>query len=416
MSEHRLDDVRLLALQASKYPEVDMSFALDQIAGWQTARKKLPTWAACNDIVYPPHLNMEQCSSEQTARYKAHSQPKVKRLIPQTTKSRFVDLTGGFGVDFYFMSQGFDERIYVEQNPQLCAISSKNFESLGLQATIANADAEAYLQMMEPADVIYMDPARRNEHGGRTYSIADCTPNIQELLPMLTVKTQCLILKLSPMLDWRKAVDDLNEASIIQHPTPTILRVSEIHIVSVQNECKELVIVMNQQTTTNDSSQDIHIACVNLLPNDKHEVFNVHSNDSVNITEKAASTSLLEELGVGYLFEPNASVMKAGCFAELSRRFHLQPLAANSHLFLTDEANPLLPGRLFYLDDVSTMNKKALQKMLSDVDSANITVRNFPMSVAELRKRLKLKDGGDTYLFATTLSTGKHVLIKTRKV
>ena len=439
VQEHRQDDVRKLALQTSKYPDIDMSFVLNQIAGWQTARKKLPSWAATDGIVYPPHLNMEQCSSELTARYKAQ----IINSLPFKGEvggsfHRFIDLTGGFGVDFYFMSQDFEERVYVEQNPLLCTISSNNFKCLGLQATIVNNNAETYLKTMDSADIIFMDPARRNEHGGRAYGIADCTPNVLELMPLLATKTQRLVLKLSPMLDWRKAVKDLNMLLPLQEGAGKVLSVSEIHIISVQNECKELVIVMGQQTIASGVLENIQIVCVNLLSNGNHEVFNVNHNENLNenSNEKESSEGLerlivspsrgegyggaspardgLEEASY-YLFEPNASVMKAGCFTELAQRFRLQSLATNSHLFLTSEVNTLLPGRLFRVNAVSSMNKKEVKKILKDIDRANITVRNFPLSTAELRKRLKLKDGGDCYLFATTLSTGDHVLILTHK-
>ena len=249
--QHQNDDVRKVALQKVKDQETDLSMALQQIAGWQTARKKLPSWAAKEDIVYPPHLNMEQCSSEQTARYK---QRLVERLVGEICAKEasrademdcFVDLTGGFGVDFYWMSQGFKERHYVEQNAELCALAEYNFHQLGLESTVVCGSAADILPTLPHASVIFLDPARRNEHGGRTYGIEDCSPNVLELLPILLKSARFIVIKLSPMLDWRKAVNDLKY-------------VREVHIVSVGNECKELLLVLSEE-----QNENLQIACVN---------------------------------------------------------------------------------------------------------------------------------------------------------
>ena len=220
--QNQHDDVRQLALQGSKNLEVDLTMALQQIAGRQTARKKLPSWAAIDDVLYPPHLNMEQCSSEQTARYKA---------VLAGSGDSFVDLTGGFGVDFYWMSQQFKQRVYIEQNAELCTLAEHNFHVLNHPTSVYCCDTATYLADMPHVDVAFLDPARRNEHGGRTYDIKDCTPNILELLPTLRKKATKVVLKLSPMFEWRKAVGDLK-------------CVTEVHIVSVDNECKELLLVL----------------------------------------------------------------------------------------------------------------------------------------------------------------------------
>ncbi|MBQ8153662.1 MAG: SAM-dependent methyltransferase, partial [Prevotella sp.] len=175
--EHRMDDVRRLALSGGKSAEVDMPFALQQIAGWQTARRKLPSWAAVEGVIYPPHLNMEQCSSEETARYKGSLTPDPS----PSEKGTFVDLTGGFGIDFYWMSQQFGKRTYVERNADLCDIARHNFQQLGLEAEVVCAEAEDFLKEMPPVDALFLDPARRDAHGSRTYGIEDCTPNVLEL-------------------------------------------------------------------------------------------------------------------------------------------------------------------------------------------------------------------------------------------
>lgn len=391
--QHRADDVRRLALQGAKDEEVELTAALRQIAGWQTARRKLPSWAAVEGVVYPPHLNMEQCSSEQTARYKA-------QLVSGecSVGQSFVDLTGGFGVDFYFMSQGFGQRVYVEQDAALCAIAEHNFRLLGLSCSVCCADSAAYLTEMEHASVIYLDPARRNEHGGRTYGIEDCTPNVLELLPLLQEKADSIVIKLSPMLDWRKAVDD--------HDC-----VSEVHIVSVDNECKELLLVLGKGT-----ADGLTLACVN---NDSTftVVYPVGTRGLLRGDSGFAPSKLPASADVLYfLYEPNASVMKAGCFEALAERFPVSPVSANSHLFLSSVPIAGFPGRGFQISAISSLNKRDLKTALAGVSQANITVRNFPLTAQQLRQRLKMKDGGSVYLFATTIADGSHKLFICRKI
>ena len=381
--EHAEADVRQLALQGTKNPEVDLSFALEQIAGRQKAKTKLPSWAAVDGIVYPPHLSMEQCSSEQTARYKALIAGKGALI---------VDLTAGFGVDMAFMSQDFQKAIYVERQAPLCAISSENFKLLGLNhIEVICADGIDYLHQLEHADLIFLDPARRDNHGARTYGIADCTPNVLELRDELLKKADRVMLKLSPMLDWRKAVEDLGH-------------VNEVHIVSVDNECKELLLILSKE------KKPLKLFCVN---ND--QVFEGDQGDWLNERSIAEIRVPVPMSSQAYLFEPNASIMKAGCFTLLEQRFNVSQLDKNSHLFVSDHDISDFPGRRFTIEKTTSMNKRELKTALAGIDKANITVRNFPLSVAELRKRLKLKDGGNLYLFATTLADGQHQLFLCRK-
>lgn len=375
--QHAADDVRKLALQGTKDAAVDLSMALQQIAGRQTALKKLPSWAAVERVLYPPHLNMEQCSSEQTARYKA-------RLAG--SGDTYVDLTGGLGVDFYWMSQGFKQRYYVERNAELCELVEHNFRTLGHNCSVCCSDTATYLPTVPHADVVFLDPARRNEHGGRTYDIKDCTPNILELLPLLMEKADKVILKLSPMLDWRKAVDDLQY-------------VREVHIVSVDNECKELLLVLEQ------TERPLRLVCVN-----NNQIFEVSSHPSPLTSHPSPLTS--EQ----FLYEPNASIMKAGCFDALPQQYPVCQVSANSHLFLSSVEIEDFPGRRFQICAISSTNKQTLKETLAGVSRANISVRNFPLSVEQLRKKLRLKDGGDTYIFATTEADGAHSLYICRKI
>ena len=394
--QHADDDVRKLALQGAKDAEVDLQMALQQIAGRQTARRKLPSWASVDGVVYPPHLNMEQCSSEQTARYKASLTP-----IPSPKgegSDVFVDLTGGFGVDFYWMSQRFKQRVYVEQNESLCTISSHNFEVLGHKCSVCCCDTATYLTKMPHVDLIYMDPARRNEHGGRAYGIEDCSPNVLELLPLLMEKANRVMLKLSPMLDWRKAVEDLKY-------------VSEVHIVSVDNECKELLLLLDQER-----SADLRVVCVN-----DDSCFEFFPGQGKIVPEERNDFSLGEKrpFAIGetaFLYEPNASIMKAGCFEKVEQRFPVQQISQNSHLFLSSVEIEDFLGRRFQISSISSMNKQELRTALKEVERANISVRNFPLSADQLRKKLKLKDGGDVYIFATTMSDGEHRLFICRKI
>ena len=376
--EQNLDaDIRQLALKGCRDKDVDIDVAIRQIAGRQTARRKLPSWAALDGILYPPHLNMEQCSSEQTARYKAGV---CTRLSSPTS---LVDLTGGFGVDFAFMSEAFDEATYVERNSELFAISSANMKILAPKAKCLNEDGLEVLHRLDHVSMIFMDPARRDNHGARTYGISDCTPNVLEIKDELLQKADVVMLKLSPMLDWHKAISDLEEQYI-----------KEVHIVSVQNECKELLIVMQQQP-----AEPPTVYCVN-----DDSVFSYHPS-SISSNHISHHSSLI------YLYEPNASIMKAGCFAEIEQAFEVSQLAPNSHLFASDQAIADFPGRIFRVTAVTSMNKQELKQALKDIRQANIAVRNFPMSVADLRKRLKLSEGGNDYIFATTLTEGKKVLI-----
>jgi hypothetical protein len=398
--DHAEADVRQLALQGTKDPEVDLPFALNQIAGRQTARTKLPSWAAIEGIVYPPHLSMEQCSSELTAIYKASIVGEGR----QDSNHLFIDLTGGFGVDFAFMARHFERAVYVEQQPSLCAVSSENFKCLGLMAEVVNGDGIDYLHSLDHADLIFLDPARRDGHGGRTYGIADCTPNVLELIDELLTKADRVLLKLSPMLDWRKAVADIG-------------CVSEVHIVSVNNECKELVIkVESEKRKVESVPPSLRVVCVNLLPDGTEEHFEFDALPSPHTSQFSPLSSQFSVLSSQFLFAPNASIMKAGCFDLLAECFGIQQLDKNSHLFVADHEVRDFPGRQFVIDQCVSMNKRELKQALAGLTHANIAVRNFPLSVAELRKRLKLKDGGDVFIFATTVAEKGHLLLICHKM
>lgn len=392
---HSKDDVRQLALQGKRNSDVDMPAALQQIAGIQAARRKVPSWAETKGLLYPPHLSMEQCSSESTARYKATL---TTRLTGGTCKKgRLVDLTGGLGVDFSFMARMFMEAVYVERNVQLCAISSVNFPLLGLHgAVIENTGSEAFLEQLQEATLIYMDPARRSEKGRRTYAMEDCTPNVLGLLPVMLQKAPFLLLKLSPMLDISAAVTALNKAAQGRGC------VEEVHVVAVGGECKELLFALSRTV----ESHSPLFYCVNDGKQFRFDTMEVRL--PVEVSNPWDSLPL-------WLYEPDAAIMKAGCFGLLCHRFGVKAIAANSHLFWSKQPIEDFPGRTFCIDTLCSMNKKALRLALDGVDRANVSVRNFPMAAEQLRKRLKLKDGGERYIFATTLDNREHVLLIGKK-
>ena len=384
---HRTDDPRKLALQS--HPSgVDMPYALQQIAGWQAARQKLPHWASIEDIIYPPHLSMEQCSSQPTAIYK---QQVAKRLLGNDAGT-LVDLTGGYGVDFSYIARAFRNGVYVELQEVLCKAARHNFPLLGIgDAEIICGDGTEYLRRIDHVSMIYLDPARRDNNGGRTYGIADCTPDVTALKNVLMEKADYAMIKLSPMLDWHKAVEDVGN-------------VCEVHIVSVKNECKELLLVVDCNSV---SKQALKVFCINYTTDDTATADEFFAESGFN----AVSQTFVCPMAQQYIYEPNASLMKFGDFSQLSRKYGVSQIAPSSNLFVSMNNIDNFPGRYFRIEAVSGMNKKELRNILGSIDKANITTRNFPLSVAELRKRLKLKDGGDTYIFATTLQDGSHKLL-----
>ena len=407
--QHQDEDVRQLAFLGSKNPEVDMPFALDQIRGRKMARAKLPLWANIDGIIYPPHISMEQCSSESTALYKAELAARLLGLPASSSSEEigFVDLTGGFGVDFsYIASRLGMSSMYVERQAHLCEAAKENFERLGLKnAIVKNEDGIEVLHSLKELKLIFIDPARRDDAGNKVVSLKDCTPDVTVLQEEMLLKADYVIIKLSPMLDWHRAVSELSH-------------VREVHIISVNNECKELLLVLSARNMgeMEASSADgevkhagnLRIYCIN-----DAQCFVSDELDMESSSVKIAPSPLEE---MQYLYEPNASLMKAGCFGVLSERYDARMLSKNSHLFVSHEPIAAFPGRSFRIIAVSSFNKKELKRHLSGITKANIATRNFPLSVAELRKRLKLKDGGETYIFATTLSDDSHVLVITEKV
>lgn len=383
IAEHAGADASSLALKTIP-SGVAREFALTQVSSRAAASHKLPAWHAVPDIVYAPRVSMEQCSSLATAAYKA-------RLAG--TGDTLVDLTGGLGVDFSVMSRGFKKAVYVEPSPLLCGIARHNFAVLGLEnADVANDTAEAFLAKLPTASVIYLDPSRRDGDGRKVFRLDDCSPSVVHLNEQLLDKGSTVIAKLSPMLDIRECVRMLHG-------------VREVHLVCHGGECKELLLVLRVGEPEQDG---VRVVCAD-----------IHGGKPFSFILDAEPASMPEwdgtELTGLMVHEPNAAVMKSGGFASLSVQYGVRPLAVSSHLFVSRGLVPCFPGRSFVVDRMCGMGKRELRKSLDGVGRANVAVRNFPLSATELARKLKLRDGGQIYIFGTTLATKRHVLLICRK-
>lgn len=383
ITEHLEDDVQKLSLQENKYKHIDFKQALVQVAGRQKIKDKLPSWYNRLDLLLPSPLPLEQCSSEATAHYKAS-------LVEGDT---LIDMTGGWGVDCAFMAPNFTKVLYFEQQQPLCDIATHNFRQLGLTHIETQAEESTkQIASFPTASCIYIDPSRRDTHGKKTVLLRDCTPNIVDIAPALLQKTEGLLVKLSPMLDISQALKELPQTN-------------EVHIVSVDNECKELLFLLRQKAV-----EEREIYCVNSKKNRTIELFaykeGKESSANCHYTEKVEN----------YVYEPNVSILKAGAFKITGERYDLNKLHPNSHLYTSSNFCEDFPGRIFYRESVLSPTKRNLRTFLPKGEKANITVRNFPMSVAELRKKTQLADGGERYIFGTTLANEQTVLILCRKV
>lgn len=428
---HREEDVDDVALRFSATADVDMPMALRQIEGWQTARRKLPSWASHGGIIYPPRRAMEQCSGEDAALWKANT---AQRLLSTARRQRLIDLTGGAGVDFAFLSRLFDEAIYVEKDSCLCRLAEHNMAAMGISnARFVCSDAETYLQNADDGDVnfsrqadgpagnhspdaetqgtiphcqtrqarnmsslIFIDPSRRSRIGWRQTAIGDCSPNVLPMMKTLLGHAEIVMLKLSPMLDISKTVGDLNSSAGTD-------AVREVHVVAAGNECKELLVVLSER-----HSSALQVFCVN-----DGKAFSYAWDELSAASPQPGGITATVDKGM-YLYEPFTALLKAGCFALLTKRFPVAQIDNNSHLFVSQTFVQGFPGRCFRISDVLTMNRRNVKTALTGISHANIAVRNFPLTAAQLARRLRIRDGGDTYIFATT-SAGRHLLIVTQK-
>lgn len=379
--EHRLDRVDALALALAGRQDVDAAFALRQIEGWQRLRAKVPAWAAVENLHYPPRLALEQCSGEAAAAYKLQV---ARRLLPGG--GTLVDLTGGLGVDFSFLARHFGKAVYVERQAELCRLARHNFPLLGLPAAeVVEADGAGFLAEMPKADLVFLDPARRDGAGRKTVLMEDCEPDVQRLLPRLLGKAAFVMLKLSPMLDLHCAVKALG-------------CVVEAHVFAVRGECKDLLLVLAR-----DASSPV-ICCA-----EDGATF------AFTAEEEGAARPAYAVVVKEYLYEPGPSLLKAGAFKTVAVRYGLEKLHPNTHLYTSGSLVPEFPGRTFRVERTSGFGKRELRAFCGGVERANLTVRNFPGTVAELRRRMRVKEGGEEYWFAATLADGNRILIACRK-
>ena len=439
---HRKDDVYKLAL--GKAPEgVDLQHALQQIAAYQTIEKKIPSWAECDDLVFPPKLSLEQSSSELTAQYKA----KLIREFMSGDGFTHIDLTGGMGIDCYFIAQNANASHYVEQNADLCHIAQHNFTHLNPNITVHNTTAEEFLNqitdnsrqstvdsqrstvnfcdkreqssLLEPtvfepkvkklpsgakinnevvnsqlstlnsqlSTLIYLDPARRGNHGEKLVSISDCQPDVVALLPQMFEITDKVVVKLSPMLDITRAISELEH---IEH----------LYVISVGNECKELLLFINR-----NYNAETQIHAINLKSTVNGQLFSGYLSH-----ESALSLAYAREVGQ-YIYEPYAAHLKSGLYKTIAETYGVEKLHQHSHLYTSMELNSEFPGRHFAVEQVVPFDKKSAKSLFKSLKQANITTRNFPLTVSELRTQYKIKEGGATYIFATTLYDNSKVLI-----
>lgn len=379
---HANDNVRDLALRGCKDASVDFKFALQQIEGRQKSKDKLPDFYQNEQVLYPPTVSMEQCSSTHTANYKAS-------LVEGET---FADLTGGFGIDTFALSRRFKHGYHVEPNSALSELVQHNAKALNIaNLTFFQSTMEEALAQLPHVDCLYIDPSRRDSHGNRVVCLEDCTPNIIEWKSTLLGKCKKLMIKLSPMIDIKRSLLQLPETS-------------DIYTIAVNGECKEVLLILEAGKDPTDRC----IHTINILK-DGYQIFETTASEEVD-----AMPTLTNTLG-RYLYEPNAAVLKAGTFKSIATRFGLEKLHPHTHLYTSDILAKDFPGRIFNVDDSYSFNKKEIKKALGDIKKANVAVRNFPLTAEELKALLKIKDGGEVFLFGATLTDGKLTVIQATK-
>ena len=381
IQDHFNDDLRSLRLQRDRYPDIDIDLAINQIVGRKKASTKLPGWAATPGILFPPPVSMEQCSSELTAKFKAE-------LVSGKT---LIDLTGGFGVDSYYMSEQFEELIFVEHNNNLLDLVSQNFQVLDFRRVwFIHSEGISFLNRFpKKVDWIYLDPTRRGDSNKRVFLLEDCQPNIVEHQELLLEKADHVLFKLSPMID-------------IAALKRSLRNIAEIFVVAVRNEVKELLIHCRAGIP---EDHEITVQAINLL-NDKHR--------EVYLADHAEAASSFSE-PQKYIYEPNKAILKAGLQDNLATAYQLNKLETHSHFYTSDYLNGEYPGRVFHLSQIVKAKEKEIRKHLPD-QKANIISRNFPLSAPQLYQKLKITPGGEQYLLATTLHDGKKTLLLCQRI
>jgi SAM-dependent methyltransferases related to tRNA (uracil-5-)-methyltransferase len=388
IQEHLLDEPERLLLSAGRYPGVDVRMAAQQIAARQHIREKLPEWYAQPELFYPSALSCQQASSELTARYKQH-------FVPPGTL--LYDLTGGLGVDSYYLAQKAGLVTHIEHNPELHAAAKHNFRILSAQnIRTLQGDCRQLLSELPTPNMLYIDPSRRGAQRQRLLSLQDYEPDLDSLQRELFPKVPRILLKISPMADIWESLRLLPE---------TI----EVHVLSVKNDCKELLFLLAPQTSQQLAPGTVKIVCAHLGHGSAPELFEFQLTDEIAAKERVSYAAPLPQ---GYLYEPSASLLKAGAFCLPVQRWGLGKLSQHSHLYTSPRLHADFCGRIFRIIRVWPFHNTQLRALQEAVPQAHIAVRHFPLGAEVLRKRLKVKDGGDTYLFGTTLANGEKVIIE----
>jgi len=377
IKNHLYDDLTKLILKGSPLAGVSIQELANQIVAKNKSEKKLPTWFLQEKIYYPEKISIEQTSSEITANYKS-------KLV---SGEKLIDITGGFGVDCYYFSKQISEVFHCEIDPDLSTIVEHNYQQLKVKnITTISGDGIDYLHKTNDFfDWIYIDPSRRNDHKEKVFLLKDCLPDVPKQLDFLFTKTNQILIKVSPILDITSTINELKF-------------VSEIHIIAIQNEVKELLFLLNKNT-----NDEIKIITINILGSENQK-FEFYINKQVSVNY---------ELPLTYLYEPNAAILKSGGFDQIATEFNLFKLHKHSHLYTSNSLIDF-PGRRFKIENIFKSDKKILKKMIPE-NKANITTRNFPKTVAQIRKETSIKDGGNLYLFFTTDINEKLICILTKK-
>ncbi len=389
---HLNDDTAKLLLAAHRYPEIDVPFVVEQIEARKRLRNKLPEWYAQPDLIMSGRIPAEQCSSEQTARF--------KRTIMGDDCRSLCDMTGGMGVDFWYMSRGLNRAIYTERQKTLCEAARHNFAVLQTETGPKIEIREGLSTEMEipDVDVIYLDPARRSSEGGRIYEIEDCEPNVIEWQDQLLAHCKRLIVKVSPMADITRTIARMRN-------------VSDIYIVSVKNECKELLIVQKREK----NADPVRVHCVDFFP--QRTITFEYLLAPELVTSSASYDDRITNVSeIKYFYEPDVSVMKAQAFAPLVKQFEVSLLDRDSHYFSSESLIDDFPGRIFSVDEIIEFSSRMIKGLKKAISQANIATRNFPLTPEELKKRTGIRDGGEVYLFGTTHKEAGPLLIRCHKI
>ena len=398
IEEHEDDDVEKLRLKRFRNHDFDTSFAITQIECRKKIRKKLPEIYGKKRFLFPSVLSTEQCTSEVVAKYHA-------TIIGEVDS--FLDMTGGLCIDDYYIADNVKELLSIEKNEHTADISRYNMSEMRKNISVISGDSAEYLRGdVRRYDAIYIDPARRGVNQSRMFGLSDCEPNIIPLLSLIKSHTDVLYVKASPMLDITQMLREVSD-------------VTDIWVISLRNECKELFFkldfALNKRFTIEESADNIYkspkVHCINFVDENTMQELNYSY-----LRDKTTSDIIISDCVKQYIYEPNASIMKANAFGEVCSRYKVDKVAVNSHLFTSGELVHDFPGRIFQVEDVIPFKDNLLKKALKGIKRINVSVRNFKLTAEQLKKRLKVCDGGSKYLFGTTDAGGEMKVLLCSKI